>query len=52
MFLENYSVAYMEVRIAFGNFLWLYDVTITDRAPDWDTAGQMKNIKAYSIVPA
>jgi hypothetical protein len=38
----------MEMRIAFCRLFWLYDITTTDGAPDWNTEGQMKNMRAYS----
>ncbi|ORY19673.1 pisatin demethylase [Clohesyomyces aquaticus] len=42
------NLAYMEMRLAFSRLFWLYDITTTDSAPDWDMGGQMKNMKAYS----
>ena len=48
LILISHSLAYMEMRVAFCRLFWLYDITTTDGAPDWDTAGQMKNMKAYS----
>ncbi|KAF2476266.1 cytochrome P450 [Lindgomyces ingoldianus] len=42
------NLAYMEMRLAFSRLFWLYDVTTTDGAPDWNMEGQMKNMKAYS----
>ncbi|KAF2184814.1 cytochrome P450 [Zopfia rhizophila CBS 207.26] len=42
------NLAYMEMRLAFSRLFWLYDMTTTDGAPDWNTEGQMKNMKAYS----
>ncbi len=42
------SLSYMEQRLTLARILLNFDMELADGAHEWDTEGNMKNIKAYS----
>ncbi|KAF2691455.1 cytochrome P450 [Lentithecium fluviatile CBS 122367] len=42
------NLAYMELRLVMARMIWRFELECADGAKQWDTEGQMKNMKAYS----
>jgi cytochrome P450 len=43
------NLAYMEMKLIMTHLIWNFDIKSTDGAPQWDPAGQMKNLRVYVV---
>ncbi|RDL36248.1 Uncharacterized protein BP5553_06860 [Venustampulla echinocandica] len=43
------QLAYMEMRLIMCHLLWNFNIKSTDGAWQWDSAGQMKNLRIYVV---
>jgi cytochrome P450 len=42
------DLSYMEMRLVVARMIWNFDLKNADSAWEWDSDGEMKNMKAYS----
>lgn len=47
--MKTNSLAYAEARLIMGRLLWNFDLTPADSMSQWDPAGEMKNMRTFTI---